>query len=180
MLSSHFCDETSWQSHSFIDGLKRDGNLDTGREVIGAQVTGIETSVQYLSVEVCKSASMYPPELVKYLTSFFGWSSRVGSREVFLPFTPVFDSEPNVSSFKINDVVFIKGPSEAVRRLILPADCRPPRVWPKVFREVLLVISTRAEYVTAVMAEDLWLKEGMKTRKYGIMLCWGIDVLYWR
>lgn len=126
------------------------------RKAESTQSHGIVVSIQYRSIEASKSTTTYPPELVKYPVSIYlGEAVMSASESVLVPFTVIFESEPNVASFKIKGTAFVKGPSRAVRRFVLSENGEPPMIWPKVYQDILLVISTLAEHLRVIMPEDL-------------------------
>jgi len=131
--------------------MKKTGNV---------QLTeNIEILIQYRSIEAQKQTTAYQ-ETIKYPVSIYiGEAIKTTTKSAFLPFIATIETKPNIAHFKIKGGIFIKGPPQTIKDLILPQNDKPPRIWPQIYQNILTTTSKLAKHLKLPAPKNLQNKE---------------------
>jgi len=107
----------------------------------------VQVSIHYKFLEAYRSAKMENWETKYAFSIFLGEAMDSYSGNTYLPFTVDVETKPEGVFFKIKGEIFVKGPSQIVKKLVLSKGNEPPEIWSQVYEEALKILSSLANRI---------------------------------
>jgi len=116
----------------------------------------LKISLSYHFLEAERLTKTFKYNYLKYPVSIYlGETVTLSPKSAFIPFMVTLETKPDFFSFKIKGEIFLEGSWGTIEHLILSEDGEPPKIWSRIYHEILKVIKKLAVYLKVPLPREL-------------------------